>query len=415
MNPEIKTAVLPGGMTLVGEADRSFQSAAFQLCVPAGCVFDPPERFGLASLTCEMLLRGAGERDSHRLINDLENLGVERGESVGVTQSVFSGAAVASSLLPALSIYADIVRRPHLPEDLLDAGKAVCLQELQGLEDEPSQKLMTELRRQQYPAPWGRASHGEAEAIAAATMDEVAEFHRQRYQPDGAILAVAGSFDWDEVLAATQRLFGDWRPVADAEPPVAETVTAAAHLPSDTNQCHIGLAFESVPYRHPDYFQAWSAVGVLSGGMSSRLFTEVREKRGLCYTVSAALQTQVERAAVFAYAGTTAERAQETLDVTHGELVRLRQGVTQSELGRLKARIKSGLIMQQESTSSRAAALARDTRHLGRARPVSELAAIIDAVTADSINKFLSEQPPREFKVVTLGPEPLTHPQGATA
>jgi predicted Zn-dependent peptidase len=168
-----------------------------------------------------------------------------------------------------------------------------------------------------------------------------------------------------------------------------------------------------VPYRDPKYLQAWAAVGVLSGGMSSRLFTEVREKRGLCYSVSASLQTQLTRARVLCYAGTTTERAQETLDVTYSELLRLRQGIEQSELGRLKARIKSGLIMQQESTSGRSGSIARDWYHLGRVRTLDELGRQVDELTAHSINEYLDEHPPSDFTFATLGPQPLKIPNAA--
>ncbi|MEM9185549.1 MAG: pitrilysin family protein [Planctomycetota bacterium] len=410
MTKPIKTLTLPGGMVLLGEPDKSFQSAAFQFVIPAGCVHDPLDRSGLGSLTCEMMLRGAGGRDSRALVNDLENLGIDRNESVSLSQAVFGGCGVASNLMPALSIYADILLRPHLPADQLGAGQAVCLQELQGLEDEVSQKLMIELRRQHYPAPWGRSSLGDAEAIDSASIADVQAFHKACYRPGGAILSVAGNFDWGQLCDVANELFGDWAPGTGPPEPAVEAIEPRRHLPSDTNQCHIGIAFDSAPYRHDDYFQAWAAVGVLSGGMSSRLFTEVREKRGLCYTVSASLQTQLDRAAVIAYAGTTAERAQETLDVTHAELLRLGEGVTQTELDRLKARIKSGLIMQQESTGSRSAALARDWRHLGRVRTVDELAAIVDAITADSINAYLEANPPTGFTFLTLGPKPLELP-----
>jgi len=409
----IKTRELANGMVLIGEPSDAFQSAAFHMLTPAGCQHDSVRCPGLASLTCEMMLRGAGSRDSRALVNDLENLGIERNESVGVSQAVYSGSGVAENLDAGLAIYADILRRPHLPANQLDAGKMVCLQELQGLEDEPSQKLMLELRRQHYPAPWGRSSQGEASAISGATIEQVVAFHRQNYHPRGAILAVAGSFDWSRLCDTVERLFGDWAPPTSEPTIEVEQIAPADYLPSDTNQCHIGIAYDSIPYRHADYFQAWAAVGVLSGGMSSRLFTEVREKRGLCYTVSASLQTQRDRAAVFCYAGTTAERAQETLDVTFAELTKLGEGVQQSELNRLKARIKSSLIMQQESTGSRSAALARDWRHLGRSRTVEELGSIIDAITADSINAYLAKQPPAGFTVLTLGPERLASPVAA--
>jgi predicted Zn-dependent peptidase len=130
--------------------------------------------------------------------------------------------------------------------------------------------------------------------------------------------------------------------------------------------------------------------------------------------VHASLHTQRDRASVLCYAGTTAERAQETLDVTVRELLRLGEGVQQSELDRLKARIKSSLIMQQESTSSRSGALARDWYHLGRARTLDEVGKLVDELSAETINKFLKANPPRDLLVVTLGPQPLEVPAEVT-
>ena len=145
--------------------------------------------------------------------------------------------------------------------------------------------------------------------------------------------------------------------------------------------------------------------------MSARLFTEVREKRGLCYSVYASYHTLRDRGGVFCYAGTTAERAQETLDVTLGELTRLAEGVETQELDRLKARIKSALIMQQESSSARSSSLARDWYHLGRARTLDEVGRRIDELTCASINAYLAEHPPRDFTIVTLGRSALEVPQ----
>jgi len=148
-----RTHQLANGLVLVGEPTEAVQSAAFTLLVPSGYSTDPVDRLGLSSSLCDMALRGAGSRDSHALINDLEILGVERGESVGASQTSFSAATIATNLSEALEIYADIVRRPTLPSEQLNAGKMVCMQELHGAEDEPSQKLMISLRRRSYPAP----------------------------------------------------------------------------------------------------------------------------------------------------------------------------------------------------------------------------------------------------------------------
>jgi predicted Zn-dependent peptidase len=148
-------------------------------------------------------------------------------------------------------------------------------------------------------------------------------------------------------------------------------------------------------------------VNVLSGGMSSRLFTHVREERGLCYSVWATYQTFKDRASVIAYAGTTAERAQETLDVTLRELKRLREGVSDDELDRVRAGLKSSLIMAEESTSSRAGSLASDWYYLGRVRSTEEIQNEIDGLTPRSILDHVERYPAEDFCIVTLGPQPL--------
>jgi predicted Zn-dependent peptidase len=227
-------------------------------------------------------------------------------------------------------------------------------------------------------------------------------------------LGVAGNFVWDDVRKQVEDLFGDWKSIAVSAPPSVNGRKPTNYVPFESGQSHIGVAYSSIPYKHPDYFQAWAAVGVLSSGSSSRLFTEVREKRGLCYTVHASLHTQRDRASVLCYSGTTAERAQETLDVTIGELKRLANGIEQGELDRLKARIKSSLIMQQESTSARSSSIARDWYHLGRVRTLDEVGRMVDELSARSINNFLDKNPPRDLIVVTLGPEPLETPHGVS-
>jgi predicted Zn-dependent peptidase len=400
------------GLVLVAEPMPSLESAAFTLLVPAGCVWEPADRGGLSGFACEMTLRGAGERDSRQLVQDLDNLGVERSETVTDAHAGYGGGTLAANLPAALAIYADVVRSPHLPGEQLEAGRQAMLQELRAVEDEPAEKLMIELRHQHYPEPWGRPSQGRREAIERITLDEIRDYFSRRYRPNGAILGVAGRFNWESLKDLVGQLFGDWRPSQQTAIVVSPADRRPIHLPYDANQTHIGIAYPSVPYRHPDYFQAWGAVGVLSGGMSARLFTEVRERRGLCYSVYATYHTLLDYGGVFCYAGTSAERAQETLDVTLGELIRLARGVEEDELKRLKARIKSALIMQQESSAARSGAIARDWYHLGRVRTLDELGRLVDGLSCAGINAYLAEHPPAEFAIVTLGPRELEVPVG---
>jgi predicted Zn-dependent peptidase len=185
-------------------------------------------------------------------------------------------------------------------------------------------------------------------------------------------------------------------------------------MADESSQTHIGIAFDSVPYPHPDYYLARGAIGVLSDGMSSRLFTEVREKRGLCYTVYASCHSLRDRGSVLCYSGTTTDRAQETIDVILAELKRLSLGVEVDELDRLKARIKSTLIMQQESSPSRSGSIAADWYFLGRIQTLQELRQIIDGLTCERINRYLADHPPSNFSIVTVGEKPLEVPRGVS-
>ena len=180
-----------------------------------------------------------------------------------------------------------------------------------------------------------------------------------------------------------------------------------AHLAKETTQTQIAISYPSVPFGHPEYYDAQGAVQVLSGGMGARLFTEVREKRGLCYSVWASYQTFKDRASILCYAGTTNERAQETLDVTLGELQRLVAGVSEEEVERVRAGLKSSVIMQEESTSARAGALASDWYYLGRVRPMEEIQEAIDTLSPRAILQHVRKNPPHDFTIVTLGPKAL--------
>jgi predicted Zn-dependent peptidase len=395
------------GLVLVAESMPSLESAALSILVPAGCAYDPADRLGTSTMVCEMTLRGAGSRDNRQFVEDLENLGVQRAESVSSSHVSLSAATLASNLPATLSIYADLLLRPHLAAEQLEASRMVAIQELRAIEDDPSHKVLLETRRRHYPEPWGRPSEGEMSGLEAIGVDEIRENYRQLYRPNGTIIGVAGNIDWPLLVDLIGNLLGDWQAM-DVPPPTTGSAGAKSdHLSHESNQTQIGIAYPSVPFSHPDYIQASGAVGVLSGGMSARLFTEVREKRGLCYSVFASYHTLRDRACVMCYAGTTAERAQETLDVTLGEVKRLAKGVEPHELDRLKARVKSGLIMQQESSSARAASIAREWYHLGRVRSMQEIGRLVDALSRESLGRYLAANPPGDFTIVTLGPRPL--------
>ncbi len=407
MSQSILSHQFENGLALVAEPMEWLESAAFTILIPSGCSRDPADKIGLSNLTCDMVQRGCGPRDGRQFVSDLENLGAQFGGSTANVHSSFGGAMPADNLYKVLAIFADLLRNPLLPEEQFEEGRMVCLQEIRALEDDLSQRVISELRRRQYPDPLGRSCYGTVESVSQLTAADVREYVANHYQPQDAILAVAGKFDWDELRDRVGQSFADWKTRDAADMPTTPAERGFHHIPHESNQTHIALSFPSVPFSHADYYQAQGAVGVLSGGMSSRLFTEIREKRGLCYTVYASASSLREQACIVCYAGTTTERAQETLDVLVAELDRLPQGIESEELDRLKVQVRSGLIMQQESSRQRAASIAGDWYYLGRVRTLDEISEKVNNLTVDSINKYMNEHPPGDFCVVTLGEKQL--------
>ncbi|MCA9075820.1 MAG: insulinase family protein [Planctomycetaceae bacterium] len=406
----VHTHQLDNGLTLLVEPMRAVQSASFSLSVPAGVVYEDDQRNGTSAILCDLMTRGAGNLNTRMLSDKLDHLGLQRGESVGWNHMSFSGATLAENLIPALDIYADIVQRPRLPEDEFEPVVAGVRQSLRATEDEPRQKVIIELRKRCYDSPWGRPTDGSLSDLPNVSYEHVRQLFDRSLRPNGAILGIAGNVDVETVQDAVERAFSSWE-AGPAVPIVrGERGPARDHITSDSNQTHIGLAYDSVPYRDDDYYTAWAAVSILSGGSSSRLFTEVRERRGLCYSVYATLNSLLEEGRVLAYAGTTPERAQETLDVTVQEIRKLNEGIDESELDRVKAGAKSALIMQQESTGSRASSLVRDWFHLRRTVPLDEVHRRIDSLTVGDLLRFVSEHPPLDFTLLTIGPVALEVP-----
>ncbi len=332
-NPSaIEEYIYSNGLVLLAETMPGVQSASFTLLVPAGVAYEGAEGLelggGAATMAADWITRGAGTRDSRELLTALDNLGVSHAEGAQTYHTSLAAATLGRNLEPALEIFADVVLRPRLADDVVEPIRALCLQSLRSLEDDPSSKVIHELRRRHFPDPMGRPSPGTPEGVAALTPDEIRRFHVATYRPNGAILGVAGAIDWPRLRDEVGRLFGDWKP--RDEPRIHERPTGPRrdHLLRETQQIQIAMAHPAATVDSPDYYCARAAEAILGGYSSSRLFTEVRERRGLCYSVYASYEGQRDRAAVVCHAGTSPDRAQQTLDVMLAELARLaREGV----------------------------------------------------------------------------------------
>ncbi len=402
-------------MTVLVEPMPWLRTAAFSLSLHAGLQAEPKACGGLGSLLCEMVQRGAGPYSSRDLVAVQDNLGIDRNSSVSTSMVSFNASMPADSLADAIRIYADTVRRPHLPGDQLDDAKQMAIQELHAIEDEPTQRVMLRLRELQYGPRLGRTPYGTIDSVEALTMDQLRGFYETNYHAGGSILAVAGRVDPGHIQLLAEELFGDLKtgvPIVQGKP---NGEAVYEHIQSPSSQTHIAFSFDSLPYGHEHYFQRRAAVGILSDGMSSRLFDRVREKRGLCYTITANCHSLQQGGAVFVYAGTTPERAQETLDVAIREIENLPNDLDPSELDRWKVRVESSLIMEQESSASKASSMASDQLQLGRVMSTSEIEDIIASITAQGICDEWHRNPPGNYRIVTLGENPLRVPTNCSS
>lgn len=396
--------VLSNGMVLLGEPMGGVESVAFEFMLPAGAAWMPEGACGAANVISDWIFRGAGSRDNRQLGDALDGLGLQRSDSVGSSHLSFGAALESSNLAEALTLHADAILRAHLSDEEFAPARQLALEGVLALDDEPRQKVMVELRKRFYPVPLGRSTVGEIEDLERLSPDRTREVAKSCFDIGRTIFAVAGKYDFDAVCGQMESLFGGCRSLGSGGVEIGTRAGRYTHIRNEGAQVHIGVMTEAVPFTGDDYYDIRLATSVLSGGMSARLFTEVREKRGLCYAIGARYHSLKDAAGIMCYAGTTPDKAQETLDVIIAEFRRLAEGIGVEELDRAKVGLKSSLIMQSESSGSRAGAIGSDYYMLGRVRSLEEITERIDGTTVDSIVEALKRRPFNDFTVVTIGP-----------
>jgi predicted Zn-dependent peptidase len=252
---------------------------------------------------------------------------------------------------------------------------------------------------------------GRVEDLQKLTLDLCKTDWQERYQANEAILAIAGNIDFAHVKSEVEKYFGDLPGPGAAPLKIMPPSGPFHHETQDSEQTHIGIAYPSVQEIDPEYYLVRLAAEVLGGGMSSRLFTEVREKRALCYSVWAGYTSLKGLGGMLGYAGSSNDRAQATLDCILEEIHRLTRGINRPELDRAKIGLKASTILQGESTSARAGAIAHDFFMRGRLRTLDEIKAEIDRVSFEQVNAYLAAHPPGPFTIVTVGPKKLNVPR----
>lgn len=409
----IRSTTLDCGLPLVVERMTGVRSLGITWLLPMGSAFDPIDKIGRAPVISEMLLRGAGNLDSRAQADAFDKLGASRGTNVETFNIAISATLLGTRLTDAAPLITSMVREPLLADASLAPSKDLCAQAVASLEDDPQDRVVLLARANHSPSPINRPSVGTAEGVAGVTLEDVHAW-RTSCAPGSGVLALAGDVDLDHAADLFNTLLDGWAgesPELDFDP--TDAPRGIHHEQDDTNQVHIAVASDGPTESDDDAWPERIVQAVLSGGMSGRLFTEVREKRSLVYSVYSTYAGDSRYGRCLAYAGTTPERAQETLDVLLDELNKINTPsgrITADEHRRALIGRKSKLVMSGESSSARASALAHDWVKLGRARSLDELASELDAVTLDRVNAYLERRELGRITVATLGPSPLTMP-----
>ena len=395
------------GLVLLGEQMEDVESVAFGIMLPAGASVMPEGCCGAANVIADWIFRGAGQRDNRQLGDALDGLGLQRSAGVDSANISIGAALEASNLASAIDLYGDIILCPKLEDEQFIPNRQLAIEGVKGLDDDPRHKVMLKLREQFYPEPLGRSAAGEIADLEALTPETTKKIIAERFNPAKMIFSVAGKYDFDAVVRQLEKIFGGKDGKRFRSLKTGESRGRYKHIPNEGAQVHVGLMTPTVLVKDKNYYNARIAVAVLSGGMGARLFTEVREKRGLCYAVGAQYHAMKKAAGIACYTGTTPDKAQEAYDVIVAEFSRLADGISEDELQRAKVGLKSSLIMQSESSSSRAGSIAGDYYMLGKVRSLDEIKKAIDNTSVDSVLTFLRENPFKGFTVVTIGPKEI--------
>ena len=408
MTEKIDQHVLKNGMVLLGEPMEAVESVAFGFMLPAGAALLPDGCCGAGGVIAEWIFRGAGDRNSRQLGDALDGLGLARSRSVGSSHITVGAALEAGNLAQTLDLYADIILKPSLEDDQFELARQLAVDGVLSLDDDPRQKVMLKLREQFYPSPLGCSPVGDIAQLKALTTEKAKQIIKDNFNLSQTIFAVAGKYDFDAVCQQIEKLFETERQENAGQVTLGSRAGKYTHLDNDGAQVHIGLMTETVKPTDEDYYNARVAVSVLSGGMSARLFTKVREERGLCYAIGARYHSLKEAAGIMCYAGTTPDKAQETLDVIIQQFNELGDGISEEEIQRARVGLESSLILSSESSSSRAGSIAGDYYMLSRVRSLDEIKKKIEETSVDSVVGFLRSNKFKDFTVVTIGPKQVT-------
>ena len=402
-----RSSTLDNGLRIVTEDMPHLETASIGLWVDVGARCEGPETNGVSHLLEHMAFKGTERRTAQAIAEEIEAVGGHLNAYTSREHTAYYAKVMKEDIGLALDILADIMQHSVFDEEELARERAVVIQEIAQTNDTPDDLVFEHFQAAAFPnQPIGRSILGPAKQVAAYSRDVLANYMSSHYSAERMVLVGAGRLDHDWIVSQAAAAF-------DALPPVCEHETAPAAYSGgekrDTRaleQVHLVLGFDGISYDHDDFYTLQLLSTVLGGGMSSRLFQEVREKRGLAYSVFSFASSYVDGGLFGVYAGTAPSEVDALIPVLADEMLKVGNKVDAEEVARARAQLKSGLLMSLESSSSRCERLGRHLLIFGRTLPIAELIEKIDAITEADVTR-LAERLFSEsnLTVATVGPD----------
>ena len=385
----VQTHTLANGFRIVTEKMPGLQSASIGIWVTAGGRDERLEQNGIAHFLEHMAFKGTKTRTSLQIAEEIEDVGGYINAYTSREVTAYYARVLGGDVPLALDVISDILLNPVFDEDEIEVERGVILQEIGQALDTPDDVIFDWLQDEAYPnQPIGRTILGPEERVRSFSREDLRRFVHEHYGPSQMILSAAGDVDHDAIVREAEKLFGGLQARVANDPILATFQGGERREIKTLEQAHFALAFEGPGYCDDSIYTAQIYSVALGGGMSSRLFQEVREKRGLCYTIFAQTGAHSDTGMMTIYAGTSGEQLPELASLTMQELGRAADDMSDAEVARARAQMKAGMLMGLESPSSRAERLARLMQIWGRIPALEETVTQIDAVTTQGVKDF---------------------------
>ncbi|MDK9721721.1 MAG: insulinase family protein [Rhodospirillales bacterium] len=393
------------GLKLVTDTMDRVETATLGVWVEAGTRHESPEINGVAHMLEHMAFKGTEKRSARAIAEEIENVGGHLNAYTSREHTAYYAKVLKEDAGLALDIISDILQHSTFAEDELERERDVVVQEIGQAEDTPDDIIFDHFQAAAFPDQGlGRPVLGTEEIVKGLSRDSVQGYMRKHYGPPRLLVSAAGKIDHDLLAEMVAHQFDRLGPAQAPKSDPASYRGGEARIERDLEQAHVVLGLAGVDYADPDYYAVSVLATLLGGGMSSRLFQEVREKRGLAYSVFAHTTSYVDGGLFSVYAGTDPGRLAELMPVLCEEIVKMQEPVDESELMRARAQLKASVLMSLESTSARCEVLARQMQVFGRPIPPSEVVEMIEAVDAGSVaqaaRRLLASRP----TLAALGP-----------